>query len=406
MNITIFSKGLNLTAPWYVKETKLDIKNKKLEVWVDFEKGAKFYDEVTKQEYTAYSTEQKTWQHLFFWQYQTYIHVRVPRIKDKNGNYQLLACPLARNESGFTLLCEAFIIELVKQMPISKVARMLKVSDGKIMRIIQYYVDKSKSVADFSQVKHIGIDETSRKKGHEYITVMTNLDSGKILSIVTGKGKDAVENAAKDLEVHHGKRGNIQEVSIDLSPAFTAGVHDSFPKAEITYDRFHVMQIVNKALNSVRIQEAKGNAILKKSKFLFLSNSKNLSEEKKQRLDYLKMENKVLAEAYQMKENLILFFEQKTPKAAETYLQDWCDWVESCSITPMIEVVKTIKKHWNGILRYAYSRISNGISEGVNSVIQLLKRRARGYRNTSNFITIIFLKLADFPILTNPVYLT
>lgn len=402
----LFLQALGLSDPWYIKEIKLDTETNTFDVRLDFRKGAKFKDEGSGKEYGVFSTEEKKWKHLFMWQYVTYIHVRVPKIKTEDGKVRMINFPLARPGSGFTLLCEAFMLEMTKVMPIQKVGEMLKEHDGRIMRVIEYYVEKSMKEADFSEVKRVAIDETSRKKGHEYISILSNIDSGRVVSIADGKGKEAVENLVKNFEEHKGKREDVTEIGIDFSPAFIAGVQENFPNGAITHDRFHLMQICGRALDEVRRAETKGNAVLKKSKYLWLKNPKNLSEEKLQRLDLLKKENKVLSEAYQMKENLALFFEQNTIEEAEQYLKDWCEWVMSSSIHAMHSVAKTIKIHWNGILRYASSRITSGIAEGLNSVIQSLKRRARGYRNTKNFKIMIFLKLADFKILSKSVFLS
>lgn len=402
----IFLKALGLSEPWYIKETKLDQEKNEFDVFIDFKKGATFYDEKTKKEYKAFATVEKTWKHLFMWQYVTYIHVRVPKIKDDNESVRMINFPLVRKGSTFTYLCEAFILEMAKQMPIYKIGEMLKANDGKIVRVINYYVEKSQKEASYSEVKKLALDETSRKKGHNYFSILSNLDTGRVLEITEGKKAETVEKLAKSFEKHHGKRENIEEVTIDFSPSFTAGVIKSFPNASIVYDHFHLMQMANNALDKIRRSESKANKTLKKSRYLWLKRPENLSEEKKQRLELLKMENKVLAEAYQMKENLALFYKQETIEKAEIYLKDWCDWVMEGSIFHMQAVAKTIKRHWKGVMNYMKSYSTNGIAESLNSVIQSVKRRGRGYRNTSNFKALIFLKLADFPIISKSVYLT
>ena len=120
-----------------------------------------------------------------------------------------------------------------------------------------------------------------------------------------------------------------------------------FPKASIVYDRFHLMKFVNNAVNETRIIETKDNAFLKGSKYLWLENSKTLTDKKKARLEELKATNKHLAEAYQMKENFKEFFEKNTREEAEIFLRDWCEWVMNSKIEPMKKVVTTIKFHWS-----------------------------------------------------------
>jgi len=186
-----------------------------------------------------------------------------------------------------------------------------------------------------------------------------------------------VELLAKDIEKHGGRRENIRETSIDFSPSFTAGVTESFPLAQITYDRFHLIQMVNKALDEVRRKEAETNVYLKKSRFLWLRNPGDLKQEKKILLEDLKTKNVVLAKAYEMKENLRDLYNQETRALSEIYLDAWCELAESSGIQPMIQISKTLRRHRNGILSYIENKITSGVVEGLNSVIQSIKTRAR-----------------------------
>ena len=186
-----------------------------------------------------------------------------------------------------------------------------------------------------------------------------------------------MELLAKDIEKHGGRRENIRETSIDFSPSFTAGVTESFPLAQITYDRFHLIQMVNKALDEVRRKEAETNVYLKKSRFLWLRNPGDLKQEKKILLEDLKTKNVVLAKAYEMKENLRDLDNQETRALSEIYLDAWCELVESSGIQPMIQISKTLRRHRNGILSYIENKITSGVVEGLNSVIQSIKTRAR-----------------------------
>ena len=397
MEKDIFLKALWLQSPWCIKEFALSVESQRLDIYVDFEKWAKFENNDGDM-VTAEQTEQKTWKHLFFWQYPTYLHVRVPKLKDSSWKVQMISLPWAREGSGFTLLFESIILELAKHMPLSKLAEHVAENDERLMRIITHYTEKSKEKADYSGITKWWIDETSRKKGHNYITTFINFETKKVSCIVEWKWKESVEAIAKDIEAHKGNRNNILEVSMDFSPSFTAGVMESFPKASIIYDRFHFMQFLWKAMNETRILELKNNDFLKGSKYLWLQNPETLSDEKKAKLEELKTNNRGLAEAYQMKENIKEFFEKETKEQAELFLQYWCEWVMNSDIEPMKKVVKTIKAHWQWIMNYIEKKVNNGIVEGINSIIQTIKRRARGYKNVKNFMAMIYLKLWDFSI--------
>ena len=400
MEKDLFLQALWLSSPWQVQEFKLDIERERLDIYLDFEKWWKFENWDGEMVWVE-QTVKKTWKHLFFWQYPTYLHARVPKVKDKAGKVRMIDVPWARAWSWFTLLFEWMILELLKHMPVSKLADHVQENDERLMRVASYYVNKSKEKADYSKITRGGIDETSRKRWHNYLSTFINLDTRKVSCIVEWKDSYSVKEIVDDIELHWWNKANITEISIDFSPAFTSWVLYYMPKASIVYDRFHFMQFLGKAVDEVRKQESKENKFLKWSRYLWLRNPENLKEEKLQELEVLKRENLVLAEAYQMKENIKEFFEKDTKQSAELFLQLWCDWVLSSKIEAMKKVVKTIQAHWTGIMNYIEKRINNWVVEWLNSIIQTIKRRARWYRNFDNFKTMIYLKIWDFPILSN-----
>lgn len=397
MEKEIFLKALWLEKPWYIKELNFNIEEERLDIYLDFEKWSKFKNDEWDLVWVE-QTENKTWKHLFFWQYCTYLHCRVPKLKTKDNKVRMIKVPWAREWSWFTLLFEWLVLELIKHMPISKVWNYLQEDDERLMRIATHYVNKSKEKADYSKIYKWWIDETSRKKWHNYITTFINFDTKKVSCIVEWKWKETVKEIIEDIEKHWWNRDNIREISIDFSPSFTSWVTEYMPKTSIVYDRFHLMQFIQKALDEIRRQESMNNKLLKWSRYLWLTNEDQLKDKEKSMLDELKKDNKVLAEAYQMKENFKEFYNKQTNEQAELYLKLWCDWVNNSWIEPMKKVVKTIKTHWTWIMNYITKKISNGIVEWINSVIQTIKRRARWYRNIDNFKTIIYLKIWDFEI--------
>ena len=263
-----------------------------------------------------------------------------------------------------------------------------------------YYVNNSKEKADYSNITRWWVDETSRKKWHNYITTFINFDTNRVSSIVEWKWADTINEIVKDIEEHWWNRDNIKEVSIDFSKAFTSWVSNYLPNASIVYDRYHFMQFLNNALDEIRKKEAKSNELLRWSKYLWLTNPDNLKESNLLKLEELKRNNSILAEAYQMKENIKEFFDKETKQEAEEFLELWCSWVMSSKIEPMKKVVNTIKSHWSWIINYIEKKINNWVVEWLNSIIQTIKRRARWYRNIDNFKTMIYLKIWDFPILS------
>lgn len=390
----IFRLALNIADPWFIKEIKLE-KNTgklygKLTIEIDFKRGSTFLFSDGKA-YKAYDTDVRTWKHLNFFEHECYLTARVPRIMDSEKKAKTVQVPWARTGSGFTLLYEAFAMLLIEQeMPVSKVSQTLRETSPRIWRIFNHWIGKAVSQDDVSNVLHVGIDETSSRKGHNYVTVGIDIAARRVIHAGEGKDANSVTQMKKDLVEKGLNTDQVKQVCIDMSPAFISGVIDNFPKSDITFDRFHVKKLLNEAIDKVRQQERKGNELLKNHKYTFLRNYENLSSKKKGELDYLTMMYPRLGEAYRLKVLFDDFWENPNVEEAQGYLAFWCDYAIETKIQPLIEFVKTVKAHWSGIVNYLKSRITAGVIEGINNKIQLAKRRARGYRNINNFINMIY----------------
>ncbi|PIV42761.1 MAG: ISL3 family transposase, partial [Nitrospirae bacterium CG02_land_8_20_14_3_00_41_53] len=195
-----------------------------------------------------------------------------------------------------------------------------------------------------------------------------------------------------DLEAHQGDPSRIQEVCCDMSPAFISGVEKHFPEAQLTFDKFHVLKIINEAVDEVRRQEQQSRPELKRTRYIWLKNPENLKENQATTLETLQVKklNLKTARAYHIRLNFQEFWNQPLQEA-ETFLRRWYFWATHSRLEPMKEAAYTIKRHWDGILRWFTSRINNGILEGINSLIQAAKAKARGYRTIKNLITMIYL---------------
>jgi len=206
-----------------------------------------------------------------------------------------------------------------------------------------------------------------------------------------GKGKETVEAFASDLKAHQGDQEAIKHVCCDLSPAFIAGVSQHLPNTELTFDRFHIMKIVNDALDEVRRIESQENSLLKKTRYLWLKNPEKLNSKQRKRLESLRNHHLKTARAYQIRLSLRDFFEQPDKEAGAAFLKRWYFWATHSRLEPIVKAAKSIKAHWDGILSWFDARISNGMLEGTNSLIQSAKSRARGYRSKKNLIAISYI---------------
>jgi transposase len=221
------------------------------------------------------------------------------------------------------------------------------------------------------------------------VTVGVDLDTARVFDVTEGKDQDSVAVLTAFLEENGSSSDEVEQVSIDMSPALISGCNQYLPNAAITFDRFHVTNVVNKAMDDLRRIERQECSELKNHKYTLLKNSENLSDKKFEELLELITLYPKLGEGYRLKELLREFWNFNDTKMAEKFLKDWCKQADKSGIFPFQKAARTIRAHWSGIINYPKSKITNGILEGINSKIQLAKRRARGYRNKDNFINMI-----------------
>ena len=280
MMTELFQQALHINAPWLIKSVDFNADKKRLDIYIDFKKGSTFVDPDATSDaakmYKAYDTVQKTWQHLNFFEYECHLHARVPRIKRDDGKVRLIPTPWEGKVSGFTLLFEALLIQLCKAMPVHNVSQLTGVSDHKVWRVLDTYIALAKKDEDFSGLSIIGMDETSIAKGHEYITLFVDLVERRTVHISAGKDNKTVVDFVEELEVKKGDRKAIKQVSCDMSPAFIKGVKENMPEAEITFDKFHIIKLINEAVDQVRREEGSYTPILKGNRYIFLKNESAL----------------------------------------------------------------------------------------------------------------------------------
>lgn len=396
MENLLFEKALGIKKPWFVKEIKFNQDQKQLDIYIDFKRGAIFeYEEEGK--FKAYDKIEKQWRHLNFFEHECYLHAKVPRVKLPNGKVKLVKTPWEGESFGFTLLFEALLLTLVKNMPVHTTGKLVKENDNKIWDMMRLYVKKARKMLNLKNLNKVGIDETSRKKGHNYITLFVDLMKRTTVFITEGKDHSTVEKFRKDLEKHKGRAKNIKQVSMDMSKSFQKGVRENLKEAKVTYDKFHILKIINEAVDQVRKEEAQTSPILKNSRYSFLKNESNLKKREKEKLEELSLSglNLKTMRAKHIRDNFQEVYNADTKEEFESLLKKWYFWSTHSRIEPIIRVAKTIKRHWDGIIAWKESNINNGILEGLNSIIQAAKSKARGYRSTKNFKTMAYLLTAN-----------
>jgi transposase len=390
----LFTLALGLVPPWMVDEVQFTAEEKRLDLHVNFPRGSRFPCPVCGQDCPVYDTQEKVWRRLDFFQHAAYLHARVPRVQCPEHGVHLVPVPWAREGSGFTLLFEALVMAMVREMPVLTVARMVGETDQRLWRVIDHYVAKAREAVDMSEVHAIGVDETSSRRGHDYISLFVDLKAKRLLFATPGKDAQTFEKFAEDLQAHSGSAEAITEVSMDLSPAFQKGAAEHLPNAQVTFDRFHLMKLVNEAVDAVRKGEAHSQPDLKKSRWLWLKNPERLSAKQSTKLqELLKNQNLKTAQAYQFRLTFQEIFTIQNRHQGAVLLKAWIENAKASGLPPLVKVAYTLMNHWDGVLRWFESQITNGILEGFNSLLQSAKAKARGYRTHKNFINMACLIL-------------
>ena len=271
----LFEIALGDMKPWHVEDIEFkhpDGGKKELHITLNFVTGSVFKD-TSGHSSKAYDTALRTWRHLNFFEHECYLHAYVPRVTNADGQVVRFQVPWARTNQGFTLLFEAYAMSLIEfEMPVSNVAKLVDEYDQRIWGIFHRHIAIAKARTDYTEITQVGIDETSRKRGHDYVTIGVDLEKRRVFDVQTGKDSACVERLGEFLDQNGSPTQEVTQASIDMSPAFIKGCTETFPNADITFDHFHVTKEVNKALDEVRRIERQEAKELKGHKYTFLKN--------------------------------------------------------------------------------------------------------------------------------------
>lgn len=393
MTAKLFEAALGIADPWGVASVEFDEKAKALTVLIDFKPGTRFAAPGHEGLHPVHDTVPKTYRHLNFFQHECILRVRTPRVKLPDGAVRLVEPDFAGRLSGFTLLFEALILMLAQQMPFAAVARIVGESAHRVMAVCECYVELALGMADLSEVKALAIDETSRARGHDYVTLAADAMARRVLFVTEGRDAATIEALAAHLDAHGCPPERIESVSIDMSPAFIKGCTEHLPKARITFDKFHIVAHASIAVDKMRRIEQRTDKSLKGLRWSLLKDRSRLKPEAAADLDALiaKLTTVRTARAWAYKEQLREILDRKQINVVRAMLEHWCTCVMRSKVEPMKEVATLVRGHLEGIVAWAQTRQTNGFLEAINGLFQAAKRRARGFIRLSTIKTVIFL---------------
>lgn len=318
--------------------------------------------------------------------------------------------PWAREGSGFTLLFEALGLSLCRDLPVRQAAQMLRVRDKQLWRRIEHYVEQARAKQDMRGVRMVGIDETSVRRGHQYITVVHDLDAKRLLFATPGRDHETVKRFAQDLQAHGGQAQQIEHVCMDMSAAYAKGVEESLAQAQISYDRFHVVALANEAMDEVRrsewrteaeqVQEALGSLQSSERRKLLWAMRRNPSQWSTKEtiaMYSLQRANLKSARAWRLKMGLRKVYararQHDDADMAKSDLKEWISWARRSRLDSFKRLGATLRSHFDAVVRGMLAHRSNAFVEAMNGLLQQAKRAARGFRNVATFISIAYLRM-------------
>jgi transposase len=386
----LFTLALQLTPEWKVTDCQLDQAARRLTLKLDFQAGSKFCVPGASHQLlcAVHDTVEKTWRHLDFFQYQTELVARVPRVKTPEGKVVQVEVPWARPGSGFTLMFEAWAMLLCAEMPVQEAGRLLGEEDTRLWRLVAHYVEAAQARRSWAKVRRIMIDETSARRGHRYVTSVVDAETRELLFLTEGRESETLEVFVQELRAHGGVPEQIELVAMDMSPAYRKGVRQSLPKARVVFDRYHLMQMAGQALDEVRKQLRREGAELQGELWAIRGNSWTRSEEQLVRRQQLCQQYPKLGRAMMLREALQDVLAGEDPSA----LRWWVTRARRARLGPFRKLADSIMEHWDGVVAFLETRVTNGAIEAINGLLQLAKRMARGFRSFRNFRLMALLK--------------
>jgi len=317
---------------------------------------------------------------MIFFQHVCLLHARILRVDIGEGKYSQVSPPWEGLAHGFTLLFEAFLLELAKVMPVNRIAKLRGHTNPNLWPMLRKYTELARRKADYSGVTQVFIDETAARKGHDFVTLFVDVQEHRTLYVTPGRDSETITSFCADFHEHGGKPEQIEQVSCDMSPAFISGVGNQLPAADIVIDRFHVTKVVNDAVDAIRKEDVRNIPVLKGGKYLFLNNRQNLTKKQCRRFKDLLFSNMNLKtfRAYHIRDAFQLVYDVNSPRFCKHLLNQRYYWATHCRLPKMVKTDKTIRRDWHVIQSWTSERISKGILEGFNSIFQAANVKARG----------------------------
>ena len=394
----LYTQILGIRSPWKVSEVELALEDGEVKVFVEQEAGAEQRCPKCGLACPGYDRRQRSWRHLDTCQFRTILVADVPRIKCPEHGVVTVGVPWSEPGSGFTALFEALVIDWLKEASLAAVSRQLGLSWNAIDRIMQRAVQRGLERRAEIQSAHIGVDETSFRKRHDYVTVVSDQAGQTVLHVADDRGQDSLTGFYETLSEE--QKAGIESVSMDMWPAYIRATLDAIPDAreKIAFDKFHVAKYLGDAVDKVRRAEhrvllADGRDDLTRTRHRWLMNPQNMSLDQWRGFKALRESTLKTARAWAIKEFAMTLWNYTRRSWATRAWKRWLAWAVRSRLEPVKKVARTIKDHLWGIINAVVLKADNGGAESINSRIKMIKVRSRGFRNKARFRNAIYFHL-------------
>ena len=392
----LYRHVLGLEKPWKVDRVELDIRGERVDVWAVHEEGLRWVCPECRTELAIYDhAPERIWRHLDTCQFKTFLHARVPRVECPTHGVKQVSIPWAEAKSRFTALFERLAIDMLQVSDIEGAGKILRVSWDEAWGIMERAVARGKKRKKRRVVRKMGVDEKSAARGHNYLTIVSDLERGTVEYLGDNRDEGSLDGYLGKLSPK--RREKIESIAVDMWDPYLASIRKHVPDAEekVVFDRYHLMTHMGKAVDEVRKAEHRelvqnDDERLKGTKYLWLYSKENVPKEKTGWLRGLRRMNLRTARAWAIKENFRELWRFFRRSWAEKHFKAWFFWATHSKLAPVITAAWTFKRHLAQILNYVQHRITNAVSEGLNSKIQTIKKKAYGFRNRENLKTSIF----------------
>jgi transposase len=387
MDAKAWEELLGIAAPWRVASMEINVAGEEVVVRVECESVAW---SVAGQRQHVHGWEKRRWRHLDLWQCRTIIEADVPRLLDPaTGTTEMAAVPWAEGLSRWSKRFEAWAIEvLLHTRTISDGSRLLHLGWDACDKMMERAVERGMRRRTIAELKLVGIDEKSFRKGQDYIALMTDLLGSRVLEVVEGAGQKEVEALWQTLPEE--QRQQVRAAAMDRGKSMIAGTRAAAPQADIVHDRYHISAEQNKAVDMVRRAEnkklmAEGDTTLKGTRYTWLSGLEKLSDAAFVSFEKLVQINLKTSRAWELKTTFESFWVQSGKAEARAFFTKWKKRAVRSRLPIFVKLAKSLESSLPELLNYFTYRISNAMSEGFNSVIQQIKAAARGFRSFASY---------------------